>query len=49
MKCEVFPGDRKCKHCLRRGVDCILKRVVVEADDPGAAGKLRPEPAERYE
>ncbi|KAH0432465.1 hypothetical protein CcaCcLH18_06372 [Colletotrichum camelliae] len=26
MRCEVFPGDRKCRHCLRRNVSCIIKR-----------------------
>lgn len=26
MKCEVFPGDRKCRHCLRRNVDCIITK-----------------------
>lgn len=26
MKCEVFPGDRKCRHCLRRKVDCIITK-----------------------
>ncbi|CAI0649355.1 unnamed protein product [Colletotrichum noveboracense] len=26
MRCEVSPGDRKCRHCLRRNVSCIIKR-----------------------
>ncbi|KAF4847327.1 Transcriptional activator of proteases prtT [Colletotrichum siamense] len=26
LRCEVFPGDRKCRHCLRRNVSCIIKR-----------------------
>lgn len=26
IRCEVFPGDKKCKHCLRRNVSCIIKR-----------------------
>ncbi|KAM5345245.1 hypothetical protein ACJ41O_011107 [Fusarium nematophilum] len=25
MRCEVFPGDRNCRHCLRRKVECIFK------------------------
>ncbi|KAK7421722.1 hypothetical protein QQZ08_009810 [Neonectria magnoliae] len=25
MRCEIFPGDRKCRHCLRRKVECIFK------------------------
>ncbi|CAH0022179.1 unnamed protein product [Clonostachys rhizophaga] len=33
MKCEVFPGDRNCKHCLRRKVDCIFKTTrFIEVD-----------------
>ena len=33
MKCEVFPGDRKCKHCLRRKADCIFKTTqVIQVD-----------------
>ncbi|KAL0940544.1 C6 transcription factor [Colletotrichum truncatum] len=37
MKCEIFPGDRKCRHCLRRKVDCIIKRTFMaqlHSDDP---------------
>lgn len=34
MKCEVFPGDRKCRHCLRRNVDCVMtKRARLESSD----------------
>ncbi|KAK9419649.1 putative Transcription factor domain-containing protein [Seiridium unicorne] len=30
MKCEVLPGDTKCKNCLRRGISaCVFKRVVM--------------------
>ncbi|KAM0816855.1 putative Transcription factor domain-containing protein [Seiridium cardinale] len=30
MKCEVLPGDTKCKNCLRRGIPaCVFKRVVM--------------------
>ncbi|KAI0484065.1 hypothetical protein GGR56DRAFT_612167, partial [Xylariaceae sp. FL0804] len=29
MKCEVLPGDSKCKNCLRRGVECIMNKVVI--------------------
>lgn len=29
MKCEVLPGDRKCRNCLRRGTECMFKRVVM--------------------
>ncbi|KPM46111.1 Transcriptional activator of proteases prtT [Neonectria ditissima] len=25
MRCETFPGDRKCRHCLRRKVECVFK------------------------
>ncbi|KAI0015301.1 hypothetical protein F4780DRAFT_784319 [Xylariomycetidae sp. FL0641] len=28
MKCELLPGDRKCKNCLRRSVECVFKRVI---------------------
>lgn len=24
MKCEIPAGNRKCKHCLRRGIECSL-------------------------
>ncbi|KAF4829923.1 Transcriptional activator of proteases prtT [Colletotrichum siamense] len=33
MKCEIFPGDRKCRHCLRRKVDCIIKRTYMAQAD----------------
>lgn len=25
MKCDVPPGHRKCRHCLKRGVECSLQ------------------------
>jgi hypothetical protein len=25
MKCESLPGDRKCRNCLRRGIECVMK------------------------
>lgn len=34
MKCEVFPGDRKCKHCLRRKAECVFKTTQVIQVDP---------------
>ena len=36
MKCEIGPGDRKCKHCLRRNIDCSLlyaKQSVLSRHD----------------
>lgn len=27
MKCDVPPGNLKCRHCLRRKVDCIFRPV----------------------
>ncbi|KAJ3540531.1 hypothetical protein NM208_g5029 [Fusarium decemcellulare] len=46
MRCEVFPGDRKCRHCLRRKVECIFKpaTVVVQNMDDATIASV-----ERYE
>ena len=33
MKCEVIPGAPKCKNCERRGVGCVMKRVVIPDGD----------------
>ncbi|KAH7143794.1 hypothetical protein EDB81DRAFT_947824 [Dactylonectria macrodidyma] len=46
MRCEVFPGDRKCRHCLRRKVECAFKPpsvVLSNGDDLSIASM------ERYE
>lgn len=46
MKCEVFPGDRKCKHCLRRKAECIFRpSFTVQVDDEGTLIGV----TERYE
>ncbi|KAF2662267.1 hypothetical protein K491DRAFT_646198 [Lophiostoma macrostomum CBS 122681] len=29
MKCEALPGDRRCRNCLRRGVECVMKCISV--------------------
>ncbi|KAI0145464.1 hypothetical protein GGR57DRAFT_299184 [Xylariaceae sp. FL1272] len=34
MKCEVGPGDRSCKNCLRRHVGCFFKRVTMPTSTP---------------
>ncbi|CAM1503130.1 Fc.00g079060.m01.CDS01 [Cosmosporella sp. VM-42] len=46
MRCEVFPGDRKCRHCLRRKVDCVFKppSVVMSHADDASTGSI-----DRYE
>jgi hypothetical protein len=28
VRCEVFPGDQKCRYCLRRNVSCLFSRTV---------------------
>ncbi|KAH7002146.1 hypothetical protein EDB80DRAFT_867155 [Ilyonectria destructans] len=46
MRCEIFPGDRKCRHCLRRKVECVFKAssvVLGNGDDLSIASM------ERYE
>ncbi|KAH0444723.1 C6 transcription factor [Colletotrichum camelliae] len=43
MKCEIFPGDRKCRHCLRRKVDCIIKRTyMAQADSEESRAQSSP-------
>ncbi|KAH8649073.1 hypothetical protein BX600DRAFT_404159, partial [Xylariales sp. PMI_506] len=46
MKCEVLPGDHKCKNCLRRSMDCVFRRVVV-ADSPPE--RPSPQGVQQYE
>ncbi|KAH7136919.1 hypothetical protein B0J13DRAFT_560256 [Dactylonectria estremocensis] len=29
IRCDFFPGDRKCRYCLRRNVDCIINRTYM--------------------
>lgn len=46
MKCEVFPGDRKCKHCQRRNAECVFKTTkVIHVDSDERSF----EPTDRYE
>ncbi|KAL4802398.1 hypothetical protein BDV18DRAFT_166983 [Aspergillus unguis] len=38
MKCEVFPGDRKCRQCLRRKAHCIFRPAPYAVQNGPATG-----------
>lgn len=43
MKCEVFPGDKKCRNCLRRSTECIFRRIVMsEVTDDRVLSNVAP-------
>ncbi|KAH6876414.1 hypothetical protein B0T10DRAFT_497950 [Thelonectria olida] len=46
MRCEVFPGDRKCRHCLRRKVECLFKAANASTGDGDEVSTIS---IERYE
>lgn len=44
MKCEIAPGEQKCKHCVRRQAECIFRTTrIVRIDEANDAAATSPD------